>query len=212
MTGWRRRRRRRGSAAAAAASVTLVALLLSGCADYVLVHPTPTPDIPVQSLPPIGYNHRYGNNPVAAADGFATERALFAQGVFWEVGVRADPQIAGFVDRSDPAAVARARAQTTSLLVSIATERLFTIVGMLALGDDAKQEAYCEALLQHFRDLGYTHLAKASVLVFFTEQDEHAILTWTPAGGYQYTVNDGDLKGNSIANTASATPLPAPPP
>ncbi|MHB8719325.1 MAG: hypothetical protein ACYDAC_10615 [Candidatus Dormibacteria bacterium] len=189
----------------------MLALLLSGCADYVLVHPTATPDVPVQSLPPLGYNHRYGNNPVAAADGLATERALFAQGVFWEVGVRADPQIAGFVDRSDAAAVARARAQTTSLLVSIATERLTTIVGMLAMPSDAEQEAYCVALLQHFRDLGYSHLTKASVLVFFTEQDEHAVLTWTSRDGYKYTVNDGDLKGNSIANTASATPLPAPP-
>ena len=188
-----------------------VGVLLSGCADYVIVHPTATPDVPIQSLPPIGYNHRYGNNPVAAADGLAAERALFAQGVYWEVGLRADPQIAGFVDRSDANAVTRARAQTTDLLVSIATERLQTIQGMLAFPGDSLQQAYCEALLQHFRGLGYTNLTKASVLVFFTEQDEHAVMTWTPAGGYKYTVNDGDLKGNSIASTATATPLPSPP-
>ena len=194
---------------AAACVTTTLALLLTGCADYVIVHPTATPDVPIQSLPPIGYNHRYGNNPVAAADGLAEERTLFAQGVYWEVGLRADPQLAGFVDRSNPAAVATARAATTDLLISLATERLVTIQGMLAFPSDEMQKAYCIGILQHFRDIGYVNLKKASILVFFTEQDEHAVLTWTPSGGYTYTVNDGDLKGNQIATTAGVTPLPS---
>ena len=204
----RLRRRSRGMARGIAVAAALSCL--SGCADYVLVAPTPTPDTSLASLPPIGYNHRYGNNPVAAADGLAFERSLFAAQVFWEVGLRADPQLAGFVDRTDPAAVAKARADTTDLLVSLATERLPTIQAMLAFPSDAAQEQYCVAILNHFRALGYTGLTKASVIVFFTEQDEHAVLTWTATGGYSYVVNDGDLKGNAIVPTTPVTPLPSP--
>lgn len=169
-----------------------------------------TPAAPAQTLPPIGFNHRYGNSPVTAADGFDLERALFAQQVFWEVGVRGDPQLAGFVDRSDPHAVAAARAKTTALAISLATERLHTIQGMLAFSSDAQQQQYCVAVLDHFRSIGYTGLTKATILVFFTEQDEHAVLDWTAARGYTYTVNDNDLRGNAIRPGPTVTPLPAP--
>lgn len=190
-------------------ALVLMALVLSGCSDFVVVHPTPTPE-PVPSLPPIGFNHRYGNNPVAAADGLAFERSLYSSFVFWEVGLRADPQLAGFVDRTDHNAVVQARAKTTTILVSIATERLITIQGMLALPGDDAQKQYCIGIIDHFRSVGYTNITKASVLVFFTEQDEHATLEWTAAGGYTYKVYDNDLRGNSIRPGPKVSPLPSP--
>lgn len=175
------------------------------------MQPTPTPAPAGPTLPPIGFNHRYGNNPVAAADGFDLERLLYSQQVFWEVGIRADPQLAGFVDRANPGAVAQARAKTTTLVISLATERLQTIKGMLAFASDAAQQQYCVALLDHLRALGYSNVTKVTMLVFFTEQDEHALLEWTPAKGYTFTVNDNDLRGNGILSGAgAATPLPAP--
>jgi hypothetical protein len=61
----------------------------------VIVESTPVPSAATLALPPIGYNHRYGNNPVSAKDGFALERALFASRIFWEVAVKADPDSAG---------------------------------------------------------------------------------------------------------------------
>lgn len=191
-------------------AAALIALTLCGCADFVILHPTPTPNIPVESLPPIGFNHRYGNSPITAADGFDYERSLFAAQAFWEVGVRGDPQLAGFVDRTDPHAVIEARAKTTALTVSVATERLSTIQGMLAFATDAGQQEYCVEIVNHFRSIGYSNITKATVLVFFTEQDEHAVLAWTPAKGYTFTVNDNDLRGNSIRPGPAITPLPQP--
>ena len=187
-----------------------LALVLSGCSDFVILHPTPVSNAPIQSLPPIGFNHRYGNSPVAAADGFGLEHALFSQLVFWEVGVRTDPQSAGFVDRTNPGAVAAARAQVTAIEVALATEKLTTIHGMLAYATDAGQEQYCIGVINFFRALGYVGLTKATVLVFFTEQDEHAMLSWTPAGGYSYRVFDNNLKGNAFRPGPTATPLPSP--
>ena len=73
-------------------------LLLSACADYTIVLTTPTPTPNTITLPPIGFNHRYGNSPVAAADGFALERRLFASHAFWEVAIQADPQLAGYIE------------------------------------------------------------------------------------------------------------------
>jgi hypothetical protein len=185
-------------------------LLLSGCSDYVIVRPTATPNVAVQSLPPIGFNHRYGNNPLAAADGFALERSLFSAGEFWEVGVRTDPQLAGFVDRSDAHAVAAARAKVTTLTIAVASERLGTIQGMLAFPKDSDQEQYCIEVVDHFRTLGYTGLTKVTMLVFFTEADQHASLNWTSAAGYTFKVYDNDLLGNSFRPGATTTPLPAP--
>jgi hypothetical protein len=185
-------------------------LLLSGCSDFVILHPTPVVNAPIQSLPPIGFNHRYGNNPVTAADGFNLEHALFSQLVFWEVGVRTDPQSAGFVDRTNPGAVAAARAHVTAIEVALATERLATIHGMLASPTDAGQEQYCIGVINFFRALGYSGLTKATVLVFFTEQDEHAMLSWTPAAGYSYRVFDNNLRGNPFRPGPTATPLPSP--
>lgn len=185
-------------------------LLLSGCGDFVILHPTAVPDVPIQSLPPIGFNHRYGNSPVTAADGFDFEHTLFSQGVFWEVGVHTDPQRAGYVDRTNPHAVAAARAQVTILVVALASERLNTIHGLLAYPTNSGQEQYCIAVIDHFRAHGYSGLTKASVLVFFTEQDEHAMLSWTSTGGYSYKVFDNNLQGNAFRPGPSTTPLPLP--
>jgi len=187
-----------------------ITLLVSGCSDFVIVHPTPVPQVAVQSLPPIGFNHRYGNSPLAAADGFQIERSLFSIKEFWEVGVRTDPQLAGFVDRSSPTAVAAARAKVTDLTVALATERLNTIQGVLAYATDAGQEQYCIAVVNRFRALGYRNLTKVSMYVYFTEADEHASLGWTPVGGYVFKVYDNNLLGNAFRPGPTSTPLPHP--
>ncbi len=84
--------------------------------------------------------------------------------------------------------MAAARAKVTTLRISLATERLNTIQGLLAYPQDAGQEQYCIDVVDHFRALGYTGLTKATVLVFFTEADRHAALGWTQPGGYTYKV------------------------
>jgi hypothetical protein len=185
-------------------------MCLSACSDFVIAQPTATPNAPVQSLPPIGFNHRYGNDPISAADGFDYERSLFSLNEFWEVGLRTEPQLAGFVDRSNAHAVAAARAKVTLMVIALATERLNTIQGMLAFPKDSDQEQYCIAVVNHFRTLGYTGLTKVTMFVFFTEADQHASLTWTPAAGYAYKVLDNDLAGNALRPGPSATPLAAP--
>ena len=190
--------------------MTAVLVPLSACSDFVITRPVAATAPPVQSLPPIGFNHRYGNSPLAAADGFALERTLFSLSEFWEVGVNTQPQAAGYVDRTNPAAVTAARARTTGVIVALATERLNTIHGMLAFPADSGQEQYCIAILGHLRSAGYTGLTSATVLVFFTEQDEHAVLTWSPATGYAFHVLDHDLAGNGLRPGPTSTPLPLP--
>jgi hypothetical protein len=185
-------------------------LLLAGCSDYIILQPTATP-APVQSLPPIGFNHRYGNDPLSAADGFTVERTLFSKSEFWEVGVAIQPDLVGYVDRTNPAAVARARAKITQINLAIATERINTIKGMIAFPDHSGQEQYCIEVVDLFRALGYTALTKVTMIVFFTESDQHAQLTWSPKAGYTFRVFDNDLRGTSInAGSAALTPLPAP--
>jgi hypothetical protein len=183
---------------------------LTGCADFTLVVATPAPSASSVALPPIGYNHRYGNDPVAAQDGFTLERAMFAQMVYWEVAIHTDPASAGYVDLGRPAAVTRARHLVTSILLVVATEVRGTITGLLAYRTHAGQEMYAESLLNRVRAFGYDSLTKAQVLIFFTESDEHASLSWTAGGGYTYAVYDDDLQGSNIAATPSQTPLPTP--
>jgi hypothetical protein len=172
-------------------------------------HPTPTPPpttSAVPTLPPIGFNHRYGTNPVAAADAFRLERDLFSRKQYWEVAVRTLPDAAGFVDPTDVGAVAHARTLSTGLTLVIATEALATIKGLLANGD-AGQQTYCQQLVDALRADGYTSLTSVTVLVYFTEQDRHAQLTWTPAAGYHYTVFDNDLRGTTLNPSPSSTPF-----
>lgn len=185
-----------------------LALGLTACSDFVIVAPPPPPTAAAPTLPPIGYNHRYGNDPISAADAFDLERSLFSVNEFWEVAVRTEPQLAGFVDRSDPKAVAAARAKVTTLTMSLATERLNTIQGLLANPQHSGQEQYCIDVVDHFRALGYTGLTTVTMFVFFTEADRHATLGWTRAGGYTFTVFDNDLLGNAFRPGPTATPLP----
>ena len=183
---------------------------LAGCADFTVVAATPVPTAATLALPPIGYNHRYGNNPVAAHDGFAFERLLFTQKAYWEVALQSNPVKAGYVQLGDAKAVSAARHATTDLTLVIATEDIHTITGLLATGTDAAQQQYVVSLVDHVRALGYDDLQTVKVLVFFTESDEHSVLTWTAGGGYTYKVNDGDLRGTQITPAPSQTPLPAP--
>src|SRR5579864_3813429 len=110
----------------------LACAALPGCADFTVVAATPSAAPTSLALPPIGYNHRYGNNPVAAHDGFSFERAFFAQQAYWEVAIHTDPVQAGYVSLSNAAAVTAARHATTGVILVLATEDRRTITGLLA--------------------------------------------------------------------------------
>jgi hypothetical protein len=188
-------------------------LLLAGCSGEARVtHATPaassTP-IVLTTLPPIGFNHRYGNNPVAAADAFAMERNLYAQKAYWEIGLRADPAEAGFVDESDPVAAGKARAKFTDMLMVMASESLPTLRALLQSGD-AGQQKYCEGLVEQLRTQGYTGLQKVTVAVFFGESDRHADLTWDPKSGYAFKILDNNLNGALLTPIPTATPFVTP--
>ncbi|HEY2702872.1 MAG TPA: hypothetical protein VGL20_04205 [Candidatus Dormibacteraeota bacterium] len=171
------------------------------------VTPAPSPSA-AATLPPFGYNHRYGNNPVAAADGFRLERQLIARGEYWEVAVSTEPAAAGLVDHPGPAAVAAARAEARQATMVIATEIPSAIRALLA-GGHAGQQAYCAGLLDQLRGLGYSGLESARIEVYFTERDHHAELTWTPAAT-TYTVLDNDLGGDLSGLPGGTTPFPGP--
>jgi hypothetical protein len=192
------------------AVATMLFFALSGCAELTIVVTTPVPTPATLSLPPIGYNHRFGNSPLAAKDGFAMERSLFADRVYWEIAIQANPIKAGFVDLAKPATVAAARHAITSLLLVIATEDRATITGLLAYRSRDAQAKYCEALLDHLRAVGYDAFTSAQVLVFFTESDQHAKLTWSPKDGYKFAVYDNDLVNSGLNPTPTQTPLPVP--
>jgi hypothetical protein len=189
------------------------ATLLSACSEAQVTRPTPeaspTP-IVISTLPPIGFNHRYGNNPVTAADAFAMERALFARKEYWEVGLRADPAQAGYVEETDAQAAAAARARFTNLFLVVASESLPTLRALVTLGN-AGQQQYCEQLVQQLITQGYTGLQTATVAVFFGESDRHATLSWTKAGGYTFQILDNNLNGALVTPVPSATPFVAPP-
>jgi len=206
----RRRLRRLG---ATLCSGLAAAALLSACSEAQVTHPTPqasaTP-IVIATLPPIGFNHRYGNNPVTAADAFAVERALFAKKQYWEVGLRADPAQAGYVQETDAQAAAAARAKFTDMFLVVASESLPTLRALVEMGD-AGQQKYCEQLVQQFVDEGYTGLQTATVAVFFGESDRHATLSWTKAGGYTFKILDNNLNGALVTPVPSATPFVAQP-
>jgi hypothetical protein len=204
-------RRRRALLCTALAAL---AGLLSGCSEAQVARTTPvasaTP-IVLATLPPIGFNHRYGNNPVAAADAFALERKLFSQKEYWEVGLRADPAAAGFVDESDPNATAAARGRFSTIFVILASESLPTLRALLA-GGDAGQQQYCQQLVDGLRTQGYTGLQNVTMAVFFGENDRHADLTWSRGGGYTFKILDNNLNGALQTPIPTATPFATPPP
>ena len=185
--------------------------VLSSCDDFAIVAVTSTPNIAaLPSLPPIGFNHRYGNSPVAASDGFQLERQLFAQHQFWEVAIRSDPETSGYVKLANKAAVTAARHAATGILMVIATEDRNTIEGLLAYRPDSRQEQYCAALLDRVRADGYDAITSGQVLVFFTEADQHAKFTWSKKSGSRFQVFDNDLRGTSLIPGPDVTPLPMP--
>ena len=192
-------------ASALGATATLI-----GCAQFTVVTTTPVPTAATIVLPPLGFSHLYGNNALAAHDGFQMERQLFAQEIYWEVAITVGPVSAGNVSLGDPAAMTAARLAVTSVQLKVAAEDRGTITGVLAYNGHAGQESYAEALLDHVRQIGYRNVTTASVDVYFTEADHHATLTWTTQSGYSYAVFDGDLKGSSEVPDPGQTPLPDP--
>jgi hypothetical protein len=186
------------------------ALVVAGCQAATVVRVTPSPSASATATPSAGYDHRYGNGPVAAADGFRLQRQLIARGEYWEVSVSTDPASAQAVDTPDAAALAAARAAARRATLTIATEVVPTIRALVARGR-AGQQAYCAELLDQLRALGYTGLESARVEVYFSESDRHAELSWTPSGATTYTVFDNDLGGDLDRLPGGTTPFPAPP-
>jgi hypothetical protein len=192
-------------------------VVLAACSEVTVQTPTPTPSA-VPTLPPIGFNHRYGTNPVVAADANDIERALFARRQYWEFALAGAPVEVGYVDRSQAQAVASARAHTTGLTIVIASEVLATLQSFVANGHPG-QQAFCVGLVEQLRQMGYTGLTQVTMYVYFGELDRHAQLTWTPAGGYAYAVLDGNLENQLRTPPPGGTPFPvitpsppAPPP
>jgi hypothetical protein len=198
---------------AALLCVAACTVLLSACDEAKLTHAPVASATPIQlaSLPPIGFNHRYGNNPVAAADAFQMERKLFATKAYWEVALRVDPATAGFVQETDPNATAAARGKFTDMLMIMASESIPTLRALLQAGD-AGQQKYCEQLVEQLRAQGYSGLRKVNVIVYFGETDRHAQLTWTPDAGYKFDILDNNLNGALLTPIPSATPFVTPPP
>ena len=168
--------------------------------------PTPTPSASLPVVSKVGFNHRYGDSALAAADAFDLQRRLFSAQQYWEVAMSTRPQAAGDIERTDPAKVRSARAAATGMVLVIATENLRTISGLLSGGDTA-QQSYCTQIVEQLRALGYSGLTKVTLFVYFTEQDRHAQLTWTPAAGYAYTVYDNDLRNARFTLPPSSTPF-----
>lgn len=199
--------RRAPRARRALGSVALV-LVLAGCSEVSVSSATPIP-APTQGLPPIGFSHRYGNNPMASHDGTQLERRFYAIREFWETELLTQPVAAGYVDVGSATAAAVARSAVTSMTVVLATEERGTIAGLLATGSDTAQESYVESVLAVIRALGYDHLQSVDVQVFFSEHDKHADLMFA-GGRYTYTVHDGDVPPANLHVVTGGTPLPAP--
>ena len=191
-----------------AVACPLVALLLAGCQQATVVTVTHEPSPAAATASP--YNSRYGNSPVAAADGLRLERQLRSRGEYWEVSVSTEPVSAGQVEHPDASALAAARATATSATVVIATEIGTTIRAMLA-GGRSGQQAYCLGLIDQVRAFGYSGLRTATVEVYFSERDRHAELTWSASGAPTFTVFDNDLQGFPSLQPGATTPFPAPP-
>lgn len=192
-------------------AAAVLSALLGGCQEATIVTPTPAPTATATAtLPPLGYNHRYGNDPLAAADAFRLERALIARGEYWELAISTEPAAAGDVEHPDPTSLAAARGAARTVSVTIATEIASTIRGLLA-GGHSGQQAYCLGILDQVRALGYSGLRSATVDVYFTERDRHAELTWSASGATTYTVFDNDLGGDVNRLPGGTTPFPAPP-
>lgn len=163
-------------------------VLLGGCGDFTI---TKTPSLGSNSLlrlPPIGFNHVYGPNPLASRDAMSLERELFAEGAFWEVYLGPEPVQSGFVKLSDQRAVQAARLGVSSLIVTVATENINTIDGLLAFPGDPGPAKYAEKLLQNVQAIGYGNISSAQVHIYFSERYEYANLTWNKSSGYSFAV------------------------
>jgi hypothetical protein len=184
----------------------IVSLALGACGDFKITKIQKLDSSSPLRLPPVGFNHVYGVNPLASEDAMSLERQFFAHGAYWEVYLLTEPAQAGFVKLGNFPAVRAARRDASSLIVALATEDPFTINGLLAYPGHPGPEAYAQELLQSLRALGYDTLSSGQVRIYFSEAYEYALLAWNKASGYTYTVY---LKGVSPAKGAS--PLPAPP-
>ena len=159
------------------------ATLLTGCEQVAIIR-----SAPVAALN-IGFEHKFGNNPLAAADAGSLQQALAIRGQVWGIKLDTKPEAAGAIQVSDPKAVRDGRARMTSLTMTLRADAQATIDGFSSRGPQTEQ-LYIEALIRAIANAGYTHLTAIDVVVFF-HSTKHALLTWRPAGGFHYKVLDG---------------------
>jgi len=164
---------------------------------------------PAGGLPPIGFNHQFGLNPVTSRDAFELERWFFSKDVFWEVYFWTSPQKIGFVPLGDTSAVVATRHAVTSVDLTIASEDPHTLSGLLVYPGNPGPETYAEQLLQVIRALGYDKFSSARVHIYFSELYQYAILNWSRSAGYSFDVL---LKESPVAGAAPLPKPTAPPP
>ena len=181
-----------------------LSLTTAACSDYHIVTIPKSVTGSVQ-LPPIGFNHLYGENPIAARDGLTLERQFWAGNVYWEVFLYTQPIENGFVSLGNAAAVQAARHRITGLILTVATEDTTTINRFLAFPGLPGQKTYAEAMLHAVEGFGYDSVSTAQVRIYFGELNEYANLTWNQSTGYNYKV-----LLNGFGEVQGVTPLPTP--
>ena len=173
-------------------AVLAAALITAGCQDWTVTRNQTLNDSSLQNLPPVGFNHVYGPSPLDSRDAMSLQRTLFAENAYWEVYLGTGPVQAGFVKLGDEAAVVAARHRATSLTITLATENLPTIDGLLAFPGIEERSghpgasAYGQDLITALQQSGYDGLTSAEIDFYFSERYEYAYVSWSRTGGFEY--------------------------
>jgi hypothetical protein len=157
------------------------AATLAGCSEVAVIK-TAAPAA-------AGFDARYGNDPLAAADGASLESALRSRGQVWSIRISTEPSAAGYVKVSDLNALVAARGKVRSFAMTLTATAQSTLQGFSARGPQGEQ-AYLESLMQAIANAGYARITSVRIDVWF-QASHHAVLTWTSAAGFKYSVLDG---------------------
>lgn len=157
------------------------ALSLAGCSQVAVIK--------TAAAAASGFDTKYGNNPLAAADGASLESALRSRGQVWSIRVSTEPAAAGNVKVSDLNALVAARGKVRQFAMTLTATAQSTLQGFSARGPQGEQ-AYLQSLMQAIANAGYARITSVRVDVWF-QSSHHAVLTWTSAAGFKYSVLDG---------------------
>ena len=172
---------RRITRAGLMALLLLPALALSGCSAVAVIKTA----APATS----GFDTRYGNNPMAAADAAALQSALAANGQLWSIRLDTQPAAAGNVKVTDQNVLIAARGKVSSFTVTLTATAQSTIDGVSSRGAAGEQD-YLQRLVQAIARAGYVKVTSVRVDLYF-RSSHHGVLTWKSGVGFAYTVLDG---------------------